>query len=71
MTRQHERKEPTVNPGIENEATEYKRSTAELEAAMESVASILNKHDHGELYFGVRLREGEAIGMDVSEKTAS
>ncbi len=69
MTRQYERKKPTVNLGIENETTEHKRSTAELEAAMESVASILNKHDHGELYFGVRPRDGEIIGMDVSEKT--
>lgn len=54
---------------MENETTEHKRSTAELEAAMESVASILNKHDHGELYFGVRPRDGEVIGMGVSEKT--
>lgn len=69
MTRQHEREKPTVNLDMENEATEHKRSTAELEAAMESVASILNKHDHGELYFGVRPRDGEVVGMDVSEKT--
>ena len=58
-----------MNLGMENETTEHKRSTAELEAAMESVASILNKHDHGELYFGVRPRDGEVIGMGVSEKT--
>ena len=58
-----------MNLGMENKTTEHKRSTAELEAAMESVASILNKHDHGELYFGVRPRDGEVIGMDASEKT--
>lgn len=58
-----------MNLGMENETSEHKRSTVELEASIESVASILNKHDHSELYFGVRPRDGEVIGMDVSEKT--
>lgn len=58
-----------MNLGMENETTEHKRSTAELTAAMESAAAILNKHGHGELYFGVRPRDGEVVGMDVSEKT--
>ncbi len=58
-----------MNLGMENETTEHKRSTAELSAAMESVAAILNKHDHGTLYFGVRSRDGKVVGIDVSEKT--
>lgn len=36
---------------------------------MESVASILNKHGRGTLYFGVRPSDGEVVGQDVSEKT--
>lgn len=36
---------------------------------MESVASILNKHGAGTLYFGVRPSDGEVVGRGVSEKT--
>lgn len=54
---------------MENEITEYKRSTSEVREAMESVASILNKHGAGTLYFGVRPSDGEIVGQDVSEKT--
>lgn len=58
-----------MNLGMENEATEHKRSTSEMREGMESVASILNKHGHGTLYFGVRPSDGEVVGQDVSEKT--
>ena len=58
-----------MNLGMEDEYTEHKKSTSELREGMESVASILNKHDHGTLYFGVRPSDGEVIGQDVSEKT--
>ena len=58
-----------MNLGMEDEYTEHKRSTSELREAMESVASILNKHGHGTLYFGVRPSDGEVVGQDVSEKT--
>lgn len=34
-----------MNLGMEDEHTEHKRSTSELREGMESVASILNKHD--------------------------
>lgn len=54
---------------MEDERTEHKRSTSEMREAMESVASILNKHGSGTLYFGVRPSDGEVVGQDVSEKT--
>lgn len=54
--------------GIENETLEFKKSTGELQAGIISIASILNKHGRGELYFGVR-NDGIAIGQDVSEKS--
>ena len=58
-----------MNLGMEDEHIEHKRSTSEMREAMESVASILNKHGHGTLYFGVRPSDGEVVGQDVSEKT--
>ena len=58
-----------MNLGMETECVEYKRSTSEMREGMESIASILNKHGHGTLYFGVRPSDGEVVGQDVSEKT--
>ena len=58
-----------MNLGKENEHTEHKRSTSELKEGMESVTSILNKRGPGTLYVGVRPKDGEVVGQDVSEKT--
>lgn len=57
-----------MNLGMETETVEHKKSTSEMREGMESIASILNKHGHGTLYFGVR-NDGEVTGQDVSEKT--
>ena len=40
--------------GIETEVLEFKKSTGELKEAMYSIGAMLNKHQHGELYFGVK-----------------
>ena len=53
---------------IETEMLEYKKSTGELKEACISIASILNKHGVGTLYFGVK-KDGTVIGQDVSEGT--
>ena len=58
----------TMNLGMETETLEYKKSTGELKEAVISIASILNKHQKGELYFGVR-NDGTPIGQIVNEKT--
>ena len=58
-----------MNLGKESETVEHKRSTSELREIMTSVASMLNKHGCGTLYFGVRPSDGEVVGQDVSEKT--
>ena len=50
-----------MNLGAESEQVEFKRSTGEHREAMESIASILNKHGSGVLYFGVR-NDGEGHG---------
>ena len=46
-----------VNIGFETEQIEYKKSIGELKEAMFSIAAILNKHQSGELYFGVKMME--------------
>lgn len=57
-----------LNLGIENEALEFKKSTGELKEAMYSICAILNKHQHGELYFGVK-PDGTPIGQVVTEES--
>nr|MDE6655631.1 putative DNA binding domain-containing protein [Anaeroplasmataceae bacterium] len=57
-----------MNLGMENEYLEFKRSTSELKEAMLSICAILNKHQKGELYFGVK-NDGTVIGQMVTEDT--
>ncbi|MFH0906017.1 MAG: RNA-binding domain-containing protein [archaeon] len=52
----------------ENEFLELKKSTSELKEAIISIASILNKHKFGKLYFGIK-NNGEILGQQISEKT--
>jgi ATP-dependent DNA helicase RecG len=52
----------------ESETLELKTSTSLLKEAIISIASILNKHQHGEVVFGVK-DDGIPCGQDVSKKT--
>ena len=52
----------------EDEQIELKKSTSELKNAIISIVAILNKHQKGELYFGIQ-NDGKIIGQDVSERT--
>ncbi len=52
----------------ETEFLELKKSTSELKEAIISISSILNKHQKGEVYFGIK-NNGEVTGQDVSERT--
>ena len=54
--------------GRETETIEYKKSTGELKEGVISIVAILNKHNGGELYFGIR-NDGVAVGQDISDKT--
>lgn len=54
--------------GTETEMPEFKKSTGELKEAVISIVAILNKHQKGELYFGV-LNDGTPKGQTVSDKT--
>ena len=57
-----------MNLGIETEVLEFKKSTGEIKEAIYSIGAILNKHGHGELYFGVK-PDGTVNGQQVSEET--
>lgn len=52
----------------ESETIELKKSTSELKEAVISVAAMLNKHQRGEVWFGIR-NDGSIIGQTVSDKT--
>lgn len=57
-----------MNLGMENERIEFKQTTSELKEGVESIASILNKHGRGKLFFGVN-KDGRVTGQDVAEST--
>jgi len=52
----------------ESETLELKKSTSELKEAIISIVSILNKHQKGELYFGVN-SDGSAVRQDIGKET--
>lgn len=54
-----------MNLGKKNESLEFKKTTGELRAAMDDVASILNKTGNGTLYFGVK-PNGDICGQEIS-----
>ena len=54
--------------GKENEKLEFKKTTAELKEGVISMVAILNKHNCGEIYFGVR-NDGTVLGQMVTDKT--
>ena len=54
--------------GIETEQIEFKKSTGELKEGIVSIASMLNKHKSGVLYFGVR-NDGEVVGQQIGNDT--
>lgn len=51
----------------EDEITEFKKSTSELKEAIISMVSILNKHRHGTLYFGIK-DDGTVVGKKLVKK---
>ncbi len=55
-------------PTHETETTEFKKSLAELQQGLISLAAMLNKHGQGELWFGIA-PNGNAVGLTISEKT--
>ena len=58
----------TDMPFKETETLELKKSTSELKEAIISIAAILNKHQKGEVYFGIK-NDGSVVGQDIGEQT--
>lgn len=54
--------------GNETEQIEFKKSTGELKEGVISIVSILNKHQSGKLYFGVK-NDGTVIGQTINDGT--
>ncbi len=52
----------------ESETVELKKSLSEIKQGLVSIAAILNKHNAGTLWFGVR-NDGVIIGIGAGEKT--
>ena len=57
-----------MNFGIEDETLEFKKTTGEINEAMQSICAMLNKHGYGTIYFGV-LPNGETKGQMINEST--
>lgn len=53
---------------IENETREFKKTTGEITEGIISIVSILNKHRHGELYFGIK-NDGEPFKFEITDST--
>ena len=52
----------------DTENIEYKKTTSELNAAMNSISAILNKHRSGTLYFGMR-NDGTPYPFTITDST--
>jgi len=52
----------------EDELHEFKKTTGELKEAMVSISSILNKHGHGTLYFGLK-NDGTPFPFTIRDST--
>lgn len=53
---------------IENETTEFKKTTGELHEGIISIASILNKHKHGTIYFGIK-NNGVPFKFEITDSS--
>lgn len=54
----------------ENEFVEYKKSLSQLKEGIISLSSMLNKHNKGEVYFGID-DDGNAVKFNIGKKTLS
>ena len=54
----------------ESEKVEFKKSTSELKEAVISMVSMLNKHNEGTVYFGVK-NDGSIFGQQIGKDTTN
>lgn len=53
---------------IERETREFKKTTREITEGIISITSILNKHHHGELFFGIK-NDGTPFKFEINDST--
>lgn len=54
----------------ESETLEFKKTTTQLKEAVISICAMLNKHNKGIVYFGIK-DDGTVCGQDIGKKTTS
>lgn len=54
----------------ESETLEFKKTTVQLKEAVISICAMLNKHNVGTVYFGIK-DDGSVFGQDIGKKTLS
>ena len=54
----------------ESETLEFKKSTSEMKEGIISLSSMLNKHNRGVLYFGIK-NDGTVVGQMIGAQTTS
>ena len=52
----------------ENEEIEFKESLAQLDKGLKSLSSMLNKNNHGSIYFGIK-DNGDICGVSIGNNT--
>lgn len=58
----------SMNVGRECETMEFKESISQLDKGLRSLSAMLNRRNHGTVYFGVD-DSGNVIGMDIGRDT--
>ncbi len=59
-----------INMRRETETLEFKKTTTQLKEAVISVCAMLNKHEEGIVYFGIK-DDGSVCGQEIGKKTTS
>ncbi len=54
----------------ESETVEFKKTTAQLKEGIISLCAMLNKHEHGVVYFGIK-DDGSIADLTIGKKTTS
>ena len=52
----------------ESEEIELKKSLSQLKEGIISLSAMLNKNNHGDVYFGIN-DDGRVVGLDIGKKT--
>lgn len=57
-----------MNIGAENELNEFKESLTQLDKGLKSLTAMMNKHNKGDVYFGIN-DDGDVVGLTIGKET--